>query len=947
MATEIPNVTWEISCSETRVDKQGVRSSVDQGAFWEIIGTDVGAEGAVTPFKGFELGDQFDLGDSTGSANSNHDERSRLLDARPVHLRMGATDYAYGYVLRYTRKANPELSDIFLRLWRSDTASWYPNADRAVLIHDGASGAGIPSTYEMGVTTYGRFLYVTVQSPTGTEDPLVWYFDTTGTAVTATTRVTKPMGPGQRPKMFTQANGNTPLSVNSLTQAGVTYPAIGQVNLTDALPRGTSTTALQVWLPVDAHGLTAAGDYTGSTAPPSGTTGNCAFLIGTDIPDDDFGENMFAGDFVTLLPGSYAFAYQLVDSKSGRRSAISDIVYVTSSDFAETVSTDPETYVARQKQAYIEIVYNSNLYDRAIIYRSVRVEGVGGSYQAGILHTDRIIDLVNFQTCAQPTAPNAHVKRAVYFYRFGDQALVYRPTWDDRELFDAEVPAAGEIAMWGKTMLASNIRGPLAAGGRAADLMPATLMGQLGETRYSSLYQESPELFPPMNKLVPSTPGNSVIRWVTLDNQMVGFSRDRQYWLYRDEQLDIQWVEKHVGFGTVSKNACEVVGTLCYFLNDKGMKAVDVNGQVDDVRSYNSLYIGPWADDLNYVSMGYDVLKGTLYVFNSAHKHVVQYNFNTASTGELLDVPCRIVRSGKWPGNTGPDSDYALGPSAAAVKPLTQRALFFQDTTLRVSGSFNDRPKHCRVWLPRVDASLLGYYVGSTDELNASPLTLGTNGTASGGQVPVTVPDAPTGTWNTFNGWTMYSDGAPDGGEIRKLIYVDGTASGADWIGTWRYDDTGTWVSWSSQNLTLGLLGGIYTRVMSRPLMPQAEQGQVFDTGYSRVRKVDSIGALFTGVTALGKYRGVVAIGNATEYLHGSFPTDRSGTVLDGSIRDANNPVEWNFSRFGTGGAGTRHGVQALIISPGVEMCTLGMSYDLVSFTVRGSVLASSLSSSI
>jgi hypothetical protein len=936
MATEIPNVTWEISCAETRVDKQGVRSSVDQGAFWEIIGTDVGAEGAATPFKGFELGDQFDLGDATGAANSNHDERSRLLDARPIHLRIGATDYAYGYVLRYSREASPDVSDIFLRLWRSDTASWYPNADRAVLIHDGLSGAGIPSNYEMGVTTYGRFLYVTVQSPSGLQDPLVWYFDTTGTAVTATTRVTKPMGPGQRPKMFTQANGNTPLTVNSLTQAGVTYPAIGQVNLTDALPKGTTTTALKVWKYEIAHGLVLA-DF-------EGVSGDCASLKTAAVPDDDFGENMFTGDFVTLLPGSYAFAYQLVDSKSGRRSAISDIVYVTSSDFAVTVSTDPETYVARQKQAYIEIVYNSNLYDRAIIYRSVRVEGVGGSYQAGILHTDRIIDLANFSTCLQPTSP---VKRAIYFYRFGDQALVYRPTWDDRELFDPEVPAAGEIAMWGKTMLASNIKGPLVTGGRAADLMPATLMGQIGETRYSSLYQESPELFPPMNKLVPSTPGNTVIRWVTLDNQMVGFSRDRQYWLYRDEQLDIQWVEKHVGFGTVGKNACEVVGTLCYFLNEKGMKAVDVNGQVDDVRSYNSLFIGPWADDLNYVSMGYDVLKGTLYVFNSAHQQVVQYNFNTASTGELLDVPCRIVRSGKWPGNTGPDADYSMGPTPAIQKPLTQRALFFQDTTLRASGTLTDPPKHCRVWLPRVDSTVVGYYVGSSSAVNASPLTLGTNGTASGGNVPVTVTGGAAGTWNIFNGWTMYSNGAASGSETRKLIYVDGAVSGSDRIATWKYTETDPWVSWSSESLTSGLLGGIYTRVMSRPIMPQAEQGQVFDTGFSRVRKVDSIGALFTGVTGTGKYRGVVAIGNATEYLHGAFPTDRSGTVIDGSIRDANNPVEWNFSRFGTGGAGTRHGVQALIISPGVEMCTLGVTYDLVSFTVRGSVLASSLSSSI
>lgn len=945
MATEIPNVTWEVSCAEARVDKQGVRSSVDQNAFWEVIGTDVGAEGAITPFKGFELGDQFDLGDSTGAVNSNHGPASRLLDARPVHLRIGATDYAYGYVVRYTRAANSGLSDIFLRLWRSDTASWYPNADRAVLIHDGDAGAGIPSNLEMGVATYGRFLYVTVQSPDGTVDPLVWYFDTTGVAVTATTRVTKPMGPGQRPKMFTQNNGNTPLSVSNLTQAGVLYPAIGQVNLTDALPRGSTTTALQVWLAADAHGLTIAGSYSGSAAAPGGTTGACSFMVGTAIPNDDFGENMFAGDFVTLLPGSYAFAYQLVDSKSGRRSAISDIVYVTSSDFAETVSTDPETYVARQKQAYIELVYNSNLYDRAIIYRSVRVEGVGGSYQAGILHIDRIIDLVNFHTCAQPNGANAHVKRAVYFYRFGDQALVYRPTWDDRELFDPEVPPAGELAMWGKTMIASNIRGPLVSGGRAADLMPATLMGQLGETRYSSLYQESPELFPPTNKLVPSVPGNSVIRWVTLGDQMVGFSRDRQYWLYRDDKLDIQWMEKHVGFGVVGKNAAEIVGNLCYFLNDKGLKALDVNGQVDDVRSYNSLFIGDWANDLNVVSMGYDVLKGTLYAFNPAHKRVVQYNFNTASTGELVDVPCRIVRSGKWPGVSGPESDYVMGPSLPTVKPLTQRALFFQDTTLRVSGAWVDQPKHCRVWLPRVEG-IGGYYV-KPSVVNTAPLTLGTNGTASGGQVSVTVMAPPAGTWNIFNGWTMYSDGAPAGGEVRKLIYVDGAVSGPDYIGVWRYDDPGTWVSWSSQSLTSGLLGGIYTRVMSRPVMPQVEQGQVFDTGFSKVRKIDSIGALFTGVTATGKYRGLVAIGNNIEYVHGSYPVDRSGVIVNGSIKDANSPGEWHFSRFGTGGAGTRHGVQALIITPGVEMCTLGMSYDLVSFTVRGSVLASSLSSSI
>ena len=194
----------------------------------------------------------------------------------------------------------------------------------------------------------------------------------------------------------------------------------GQVVLTSTKP---SNINLYPCVPGSGTGSATSGGtgYTGG-----GVTAFTCCPGGTDNPAQS------DSDVRLLTPGSYTFAYYLYDSNSGRRSAISNFAPCQSSDFSVGGA------VATSRYAVVEITYDPTLWDQAFIYRSVRVEGVGTTYTAGILQLEAVITLSQYRTCRSPYSAN--VAQSIYYFTLEDKSLVSQPVYEDAAFFDETMP---------------------------------------------------------------------------------------------------------------------------------------------------------------------------------------------------------------------------------------------------------------------------------------------------------------------------------------------------------------------------------------------------------------------------------------------------------------------------------------------------------------------------
>ncbi len=239
--------------------------------------------------------------------------------------------------------------------------------------------------------------------------------------------------------------------------------------------------------------------------------------------------------------GDYAFAYVLYDSKTGRKTSLSDVTSIDAEDFPQVtkfydqatgnIVDDPTLCCADDQDpsgtecefeceerlggadqfVAMEVIYDSNKYDTAYFYRSVRTEDAGGTFTAGYLQLDKIVKLEDYETLDQPTSPTGY-RRAVYFYTKEDKGLVWQPSYLGDSVLDEQMPYGGTATMYDNTMVVTSLNNQIAsAPGLEEDRVFDEIRG-IGEVRYSSLAEYSPELFPPLNRYAPSDPNNEILR---------------------------------------------------------------------------------------------------------------------------------------------------------------------------------------------------------------------------------------------------------------------------------------------------------------------------------------------------------------------------------------------------------------------------------------------------
>lgn len=663
--------------------------------------------------------------------------------------------------------------------------------------------------------------------------------------------------------------------------------------------------------------------------------------------------------------GDYVFAYELFDSKTGRRSGISEIVQARATDFSDLPTTDPITTEEDETQvksgyAMIDLVYDATKFDYAYIYRSVNTENAGGTFSAGVLNLDNLIKLDEYLIRGyQPTGEGQTAtpyKRAAYVYRLSDLELIYQATYQNESVFDEKMPFGGVVEWYDGTLMMSSINATPVSSSVETLTEGDTLRG-LGELRWSSMTERSPEMFSPMNRYVPNVPSNEIINLTKVGSAVVGFSRDRMYHIRKDGGGGMGFLrvlELHEGFGVASSFCSDTVASTIYFLTTKGIKAVDNQGRLDDVRGFDFLITDEWSSTLDNISIAFDPLSSVLFVLNPDKQEACCMWFNTAKTSLLKDMNFSEVRKGPWPSDLN-----------NAASDLVDRALFVQNTP--TSGISLDGVTGYR---PRVYVYDYNYSKTITNSLSFN------------GQRRLTMMD---GEGDSRFALSAYSGSQPSEKSTIKLNVTGGEKISDEWVGAYLYviksataslvgtkakitsianaqvqkytsgsgDTTITVDGTAFRSLAAGDRVGVspvYMRWIGHNLGMNSESGEKFaGIDFHRTRHVDGMGLSITDVSGPptsdskvdNKYRSLVFSGANLTPIEKVEPKDLNGTTI-ASLVDG---VSTNWAAFGADSNAIAlqgsYGLNGPALTPGLEVFCPDLDFRLLSVVVSGKILAS------
>lgn len=582
------------------VNRSVARPLIPREHSHEAVGVDGSVQGGLRPLSGWKYLRTL----SFPEGELDHGPASRPLGVFPVDFLVGSSWYGYGFVFR-ARREDPEmdetwLSDVFIDWWDSDGGEW-----KSMKVME-----DVDPERDMDVVSWGRFVFVLVEgrSPSlffleGTESPFV-------PRVIGLSMDEGPLpGPGKAPRLLGPEDPTVPGGVEEPSEEG-----------------GLDATA-------KLHLL--------------GGDGGILWL-GTFDEDEET-------DAVLLKPGDYSFAYRLTDSRTGRKGAISASKEVRRDSFED----DEDPPVEQQRRAWLEIVYDSTKWDTVEIYRSVRVQDAGGVYVAAILHRDSIQRLEKWwtdenQELGSFDPAGTDWRQSFIPYREGDLQLVVKDPYVDKAWFDEKMPFAGTGCVLNGCLLVASVDGSEPSSN--AEVRPEDDARGLGEMRWSSTVERSPELFPPENKYVPSVPSNRVMRMMRVGNSAVGLSHDRVYFVRRTGyQITVEDILE--GQGLAGRNAVETVSDSCFMITTQGLRSVGSDGAYDEYRNVDRILKEEWHGQLDQVSMAFDSGSGCLILHNPVQERMVMMWFPTGIIGEMVEVPFVEVASGFWPRRWEDDGD--------------------------------------------------------------------------------------------------------------------------------------------------------------------------------------------------------------------------------------------------------------------------------------------------
>lgn len=658
-------------------------------------------------------------------------------------------------------------------------------------------------------------------------------------------------------------------------------------------------------------------------------------------------------------PGDYSFGYVLVNSKTGRKSAFSSVAQVRSEDFmavrtegGNTISTKQDHYIG------IEVVYDSSKYDMMYVYRSVKIQDAGGTMIAGLPFLDAIIQLSDYHTCLNGTGRTfgdaTTTRHAMYFYQLEDKQLVYQDPYVDRNVFDEKMPFGGTAMFHQNTMLVSKVEVPPAS---TTELDRTTdVVRGLGEMRWSSLMDMSPELFPPFNRYNPTVPSNEVVRFAKVGSNVIGLSRDKVYHIRKSGPY-IKVTEMHEGYGIVNPKAVDSVGSSAYFVTSHGLKSVDMQGQLDEIRNINSVIVREWKNDLSSVQVAYDPYMNCLFVHNPVQFESYILWFSTGKTTKVKDANFHHCAQGSWPIN--------WTSVLEATNDLCRRAFFLQNNQENRPGTPSGYNSFAgpRVYVVDVNAvktvqtgfpSLIGYRRLTTLDFDGDARLVATStwdNIDKSFQFSSANTTVGTDAWKFGYMYLVWSTQNPShiGKKVRVMyntssfVYPEYTNALTSWITSVKVGD-------------VFAISPIVFEWAGHPIGLETEQGMVFSNAdFFRMKVISSIGAAFSDVSdpyksdaatagaPMARFSGLVYSGVEEDPSRVALTKNTSGALYS-SVEDDEGMV---YAAFGSDSSDGRYGVKGNSLTPGIRILCPDLDFRLLGCIVRGSITSVERSSHI
>jgi len=638
---------------------------------------------------------------------------------------------------------------------------------------------------------------------------------------------------------------------------------------------------------------------------PDNEVGLLADMTAGSSSSSSSGDDGVPDDAYTLDPGDYVFAFQFYDSVTGRKSQLSVIKPIRTSNFPVNTAA----YTTSGGGSVAATYYNAWAYfdatvpavvdkfDTIYMYRSVRVQGASGVFAAGILFLD------NIQTI---TVDAGQVQR--FYFKLQDKVLVSQKVFLERTDFDSYVPPAGAGLIYQGTMLL----GSLPSVAYSGSVRPDPLVNF--QIRWSTTTDPCPELFPAENYYASRSSTDQVHRFHQLGPNVIGFASGQLYLITQDSTY-LNVLEFSQGTGSVNQNASDVVSDYVYFVSSRGLKAVDPYGQVSDMATTNYLFTERWKSNLDVLSACYDPTDQVFYVLNpysTGQGEAVLLWLETRAVTELRDLPfvavCRAWCS-------IPGSGTIDGQMRALF--LTSAGQVYVADTKRVN--------------------LLSGLTGPANVLLGGNPAIGSRPVATVASVSTFTVTFTRSPGNLITGgamWCYVLTGALAGTRVKVLGTTGLTAT---------FDTNMT-------GLVAGdLIGGnaMYMRWVGAPVSLSAPDGTVFGYDSFRTKKVTGIRAAFSNVvekvsalsSKLPFFRGLVYRGvGETPEAYG-LVKDSSGTptasIYEGPTK-AVAAVQAGSSLVSAGGGGIAGGS----LTVGLEVFVPTLDFRLLGVQVDGSIEA-------
>lgn len=846
---------WEYQLNDVNSNRSGPRTALRYGEAHELVGVDGSLSGGLRPFCGFRYIHEFD----PRAESSNPHKYNGQAYADLATPKWGTTTPPADYYVDEMRGVTFRIGDasygygFIYRVRNGMTSGDSLHIDYRIntgsTMYTRELVRSIPSTSQWDVVEYGRLLYLFIEG----QSPVRFWVEDEGAGVydeicVGGVRTTNRPGPGPAPLLTAWDQSVSPLAIGSIT----------------SIPGGVAVNSgnAQVWMTlIEPQDLEEGG------------------LPAVSNPQTEHR---------LIPPGDYVVAYQLLDSNTGLVSALSPLAAVNRADFTEVVEGES---VSVPKYIAVEIAYDLAKYNQAIIYRSV--DGA-----PTILQIENIIDLATYVMLPVSSSPTT-IGHSIYYMELPDIVLRSQDSYLDRLVFDETMPFGGSAAWYEGTVLVSKIE---------ADASDSASTLALGEIKWSSLVEGHPELFSPYSRYVPKVPSDEVITFKEVSGNVIGFSKNRQYH-HRKEGVFIRVQEMHTGFGIVSQRAAAVLGSLVYFGTTKGAKVTDADGQLDDVRGLNDIFVRQWATNMTKVHAAYDAVMSVLFFHNPAFNHSVLMWFNTAKVTELYDVPWSAVEEGLWTSN--PDD---------ATTPLQNRAVFLHRFGSGTTGKYRlYLADHARTRASGSPQYALMHPTGTLRQaltnISGTTLTMASSGTR-------------------WEGLKLYVLDGPAAGESMTIQSASGGSVVVDSV---------------PAGLAIGHKVGVspvYFKWVGCPLWMQVVGAPPFFSSFSQ-KIANSAAYNFTDVagTAAGQNEAAMFAtlyrANAAEPFEFRVATNNDGASVP-SIKEGESNHYAAFGAAEDDGMTGSFGVQGAVLHPGVEMFCPDLDFRLLSVMVTGYIDLSS-----